>query len=130
MTATALFYAGNPIVQLTRALRDQAAKRHLDIVDSARMFAAVHMSLADASIAVWWTKYHYALWRPVTAIQLADTDGNRRTEADPRWVPFVNTTGAHPRDTAVPGLRQRLQRRSWVPSARRWRTHLAPGTWT
>lgn len=92
MTANGLFYAGNPIVQLTRALRDQAAKRHLDIVDSARMFAAVHMSLADASIAVWYTKFTYGLWRPVTAIQLADTDGNGRTEADPTWVPAVIST--------------------------------------
>ena len=46
---TAVFYAGNPTVQFTAALRDQADVRNLDIVESARMFAAVQMSLADAS---------------------------------------------------------------------------------
>jgi hypothetical protein len=64
----------------------QATVRNLDIVDSARMFAAVHMSLADASISVWHSKYHYGFWRPITAINLADTDGNPATTADPTWV--------------------------------------------
>ena len=30
-------------------------------------------------------------WRPVTAIPLADTDGNPSTEADPAWLPLINT---------------------------------------
>ena len=55
------------------------------------MFAAVHMSLADASIAIWQTKYDYAFWRPITAIQLADTDGNPRTDADPGWTTLAAT---------------------------------------
>ncbi|MCW2768379.1 MAG: putative secreted protein [Nocardioides sp.] len=84
-TETALFWSGNPIAQFTAALRDQADLRHLDIAESARMFAAVHMSLADAAISIWHSKYVYALWRPITAIQLADTDGNPRTDADPDW---------------------------------------------
>jgi hypothetical protein len=71
-TATARFFSGSAAVQFTAALADQAMKRDLDIVDSARMFAAVSMSVADASIAVWWTKYHYGAWRPVTAIQVVD----------------------------------------------------------
>lgn len=83
----ATFYSGNPIVQFTTALADQADLRNLDIVESARMYAAVQMSMADASIAVWYTKHHYGLWRPVTAIRLADTDGNPATTADPDWTP-------------------------------------------
>jgi hypothetical protein len=82
----ALFYSGNPIVQFAAGLRDQAAIRHLDIVDSARMFAAVHMSLADAAISVWHSKHVYGFWRPITAINLADSDGNPATTADPTWV--------------------------------------------
>ena len=37
----------------------------------------------------WYAKLHYAFWRPITAIQLADTDGNPATVADPNWVPLI-----------------------------------------
>jgi hypothetical protein len=67
----------------------------LDIVDAARMFAAVDMSEADAIIAVWHAKYLYGFWRPITAINLADTDGNPATTADPSWTPLL-TTPAYP----------------------------------
>ena len=84
-SALGTFYSGNPVVQFTLALKDQALDRRLDIVDSARMFAAVHASLFDQAIAVWWTKHHYGFWRPITAIRLADTDGNDATTADTTW---------------------------------------------
>jgi hypothetical protein len=90
-TATATFFAGNAVVQFNAALRDQAAVRHLDIVEAARMFAAVDMSVADAIISVWHSKYHYGFWRPVTAIALAGTDGNPATTADPAWTPLLAT---------------------------------------
>ena len=65
--------------------------RHPDIVDAARMFAAVDMSEADAIISVWHAKYLYGFWRPITAIRLADTDGNPATIADPTWTPLLIT---------------------------------------
>jgi hypothetical protein len=65
--------------------------RQLDIVDAARMFAAVDMSVADAEISVWHAKYVYGFWRPITAINLADTDGNPDTSPDPTWVPLRPT---------------------------------------
>src|SRR6202030_588206 len=40
-------------------------------------------------------KYTYNRWRPVTAIQLADQDGNPNTVADPNWLPLLNTAN-HP----------------------------------
>jgi hypothetical protein len=40
-------------------------------------------------------KYIYAFWRPVTAIQHADTDGNDATAADPSWQP-LNAPPEHP----------------------------------
>jgi hypothetical protein len=88
-TATALFFSGNAAVQLSAALRDQAAKRGLDIVDAARMFAAANMIASDAVITVWRAKLFYGVWRPSTAIQLADTDGNPATTADPAWTPLL-----------------------------------------
>jgi hypothetical protein len=92
---TAVFFSGNPLVGFNAALRDQVVVRDLDIVDAARMFAAVDMSIADAIISVWNAKYHYGSWRPITAINLADTDGNPATDPDPSWVPLI-TTPAYP----------------------------------
>jgi len=87
-TSTALFFSGLANVQLQAALRDQAMVRHLDIVGAARMFAAADMSAADTIISVWHAKYVYGSWRPDTAINLADTDGNPATDPDPSWVPL------------------------------------------
>jgi hypothetical protein len=89
-TSTALFFSGNALVQYNAALRDQVTVRHLDIVDAARMFAAVDMSVVDAVISVWHAKYRYGYWRPITAINLADTDGNPATAPDPSWVPLID----------------------------------------
>lgn len=94
-TATALFFSGNALVQFNATLRDQATERGLDIAQSARMFAAADMSTADALITVWHAKYVYGLWRPITAVNLADTDGNPATSPDPLWVPLA-TTPAYP----------------------------------
>jgi hypothetical protein len=90
-TATALFFSGNAAVQVNAALRDQAAKRGLDIVDAARMFAAVNMTVLDALITTWQAKLVWAYWRPITAIQLADSDGNPATAPDPAWTPLLVT---------------------------------------
>ena len=40
-------------------------------------------------------KYHYLSWRPIQAIQRADTDGNARTLSDPAWQPLLPTPN-HP----------------------------------
>ncbi len=88
-TAIATFYSGNPVVQFNAALRGQVPLRQMDIVDAARMFAAVNMSTADALISVWYAKFLYGFWRPMTAIQLADTDGNPATSPDTAWEPLI-----------------------------------------
>jgi hypothetical protein len=90
-TSTAKFFSGNAMVQFNTALRDQVAVRNLDIVDAARMFAAIDMATADIDITVWHAKYVYGFWRPITAINLADTDGNPATSPDPSWVPLLTT---------------------------------------
>jgi hypothetical protein len=94
-TATARFFSGNPVAQFNYGLRDQVTLRNLDVVDAARMFAGADMSVADAIITVWRAKYDYGYWRPITAINLADTDGNPATIADPTWTPLL-TTPAYP----------------------------------
>ncbi len=88
-TDTARFIAGSTIPLVSSSLRDLAARHQLDISDSARLFAAVTMSAADAVITSWDSKFHFGLWRPLTAIQLADTDGNPDTAPDPGWLPLI-----------------------------------------
>jgi membrane-associated phospholipid phosphatase len=60
------------------------------------LFAALNLSFADSAIAFYDAKYTYRLWRPVTAIRLADTDGNPQTVADPNWLPLSVNTAADP----------------------------------
>ncbi|WP_326628655.1 MULTISPECIES: vanadium-dependent haloperoxidase [unclassified Streptomyces] len=94
-TETALFYGGNLMVQIQTALRDHAARHHLGIAETARLFAAANTSATDAVITAWDSKLRYGVWRPITAIQLADSDGNPATEADPLWEPLL-ITPPHP----------------------------------
>ena len=65
--------------------------RASNLIDTARLFALLNIAMADAAICVWDAKYVYNLWRPVTAIQQADMDDNAATEADPDWLPLLNT---------------------------------------
>jgi hypothetical protein len=57
-------------------------------VELARLLALVNVAMADAGIAIWESKYHYALWRPVTAVREADTDGNAATRRIPDFSPL------------------------------------------
>jgi PAP2 superfamily len=73
-----------------------AVARHSDLPTTARLFAALNLSVADSAIAFYDAKYTYRLWRPVTAIRLADTDGNPNTSADPNWLPLSGNTAPDP----------------------------------
>jgi hypothetical protein len=84
-TETALFISTITPGPYHAAMRDLAVRREMDISDRARMFAAVSMSVADAIICCWDAKNYYGFWRPITAIQLAEEDGNPATSADPAW---------------------------------------------
>ncbi|MTD17444.1 hypothetical protein GIS00_26275 [Nakamurella sp. YIM 132087] len=90
-TEIARFFAGNPSVQLQGAYRDHLTRHCMSASDSAHYILVATLSGADALIATWDTKQTYQFWRPVTAIRLADTDGNPSTAADPEWTPLVNT---------------------------------------
>jgi hypothetical protein len=93
-TELAYFYAGksgNNFVLWHRALRDAGAGHVKDIRDNARLLALANFAMADAVITVWDSKKHYVLWRPVTAIQQGENDGNEATAGDPSWQPFLNT---------------------------------------
>jgi hypothetical protein len=85
------FYSANPLVMLNKSLRDIVTRKGLSITKAARLFAMTSISGADALIACWDDKDHHSFWRPITAIRLADTDGNGATRADPAWLPFLPT---------------------------------------
>lgn len=68
--------------------RRLAASHRLGTVQTARMFAMVDVAAADTLIACYREKKFWSFWRPVTAIPLADTDGNPATTADPAWTPL------------------------------------------
>ncbi|MEU6579053.1 vanadium-dependent haloperoxidase [Streptomyces sp. NPDC046805] len=94
-TQTALFFSGSLAAQLQSAFRDYSARHELGITQTARLFAAVNSSITDAAVTAWNTKLYYASWRPISAIRLADTDGNPATAADPAWEPLL-VTPPHP----------------------------------
>jgi hypothetical protein len=85
------FYADNFIALWNRGLRDIASAHVANIGDSSRLFALTSLAIADAAITAWENKFSYVFWRPVTAIQEGDNDGNSRTHGDPTWQPFINT---------------------------------------
>ncbi len=91
-TDVARYYAITDVLQVwCPAARQVAEAQHTTLSENARAFALLTMAVFDAGIAVFETKYHYDFWRPVTAIRAGDTDGNRRTAADPDWLPLVPT---------------------------------------
>ncbi|HUQ52593.1 MAG TPA: vanadium-dependent haloperoxidase, partial [Gammaproteobacteria bacterium] len=92
-TDMARFWSGNFGLQWNQAARDMAVDRQLGLGDTARLLALANMAGGDAAIAVWDSKVHYYVWRPITAINLGKDNGNNKTEGDPAWVPFIG--GAH-----------------------------------
>jgi hypothetical protein len=73
------------------AVQQMSALRGASITDTARVLALMNVAISDALVTVMETKYHYAFWRPETAIPAAGSDGNSRTHPDPAFVPFIPT---------------------------------------
>ena len=90
-TIQALFWTDHDLRVWNDGMLALAVAHRLDLVQTARMLAMVHVSGGDAMIAGFEAKYHYWFWRPFTAIPQADTDGNPDTEADPTWQPLRTT---------------------------------------
>ncbi|HEV2845032.1 MAG TPA: vanadium-dependent haloperoxidase [Thermoanaerobaculia bacterium] len=76
-------------------------EKHLSLIENARLFALLGITLADAAVVSWDHKYHYSIWRPITGIQNADIDGNPHTTAEKTWgsllptPPFPSYTSGH-----------------------------------
>lgn len=68
----------------------------LNVSDSARLFAALNVAMADAGIVSFAAAYDSEFWRPETAIAnggdaLFDIDGNPSTEGDGAWQPLISS---------------------------------------
>jgi hypothetical protein len=70
----------------TRIVLDQLIGRPgRTLVDDARFLALAEMAHSDAYVAMMDGKYHFDLWRPITAIRHAQSDGNDATAQDAAW---------------------------------------------
>jgi len=92
-TEVARFWSEQAMVLFNRNLRALALEHGLDTLETARMFAMVHVSAADSLVGCWEAKFHYLFWRPQTAIQNAADDGNPDTTADPSWLSLFPNPG-------------------------------------
>lgn len=90
-TQIGFFWIESSPLMWNRIARAVSASEGLDLWENARLFGLLNMAMADGYIATFDTKFPYNFWRPVTAIQLADTDGNPDTTADPAWEPLAPT---------------------------------------
>jgi membrane-associated phospholipid phosphatase len=99
-TLIGTFWNGNIQDFWNEIAQTAALRHHLNLARSARLFALLNISLADTAIAFFDAKYTYQFWRPVTAIQMAGSDGNPSTEPNPTWLPLTTKTAPDP---AYPG---------------------------
>ncbi|MFL5831514.1 MAG: vanadium-dependent haloperoxidase [Solirubrobacteraceae bacterium] len=96
------FWGAGPVQNVWNQIAEMAAGAlHTSLAQNARLFAVLDTTLADGVIALYDAKYAYHRWRPVTAIQAGENDGNPATAGDPAWTPLANTAldpsypGAH-----------------------------------
>jgi hypothetical protein len=95
-TLAARFWAEAPVQQAHGTFRKFVLDHQLDVAAAARFMAMISVTYADSIIACFDAKYHYAFWRPITAIRAGDTDGNKATLGDLAWSPLLPATPNHP----------------------------------
>jgi membrane-associated phospholipid phosphatase len=99
-TTQAQFWGAAPIWNVWNEIAQKlAVARHASLQRTVTVFENLDLTLADATIALYDAKYHYLLWRPVTAIQLGNTIGNPGITGDPTWNPLAVTAP----DPSYPG---------------------------
>jgi len=88
-TSLAYWTAGHPVLMLYASMRQVAASKGLTISEQARFHAMTSMATADSAINCFAEKGRWGFWRPTTAINLADTDGNDATAPDTGWTSLL-----------------------------------------
>jgi hypothetical protein len=82
----ALFWQSNTPLTWDRVAVQISAKRGLSFHENVHLFALLNVTMADAVIACWDSKYRYSFWRPITAIR----EGLTPADADPTWEPWLD----------------------------------------
>jgi membrane-associated phospholipid phosphatase len=99
-TTQAQFWGAAPIWNVWNEITQKlAVTQHASLERTVTVFANLDLALADATIGLYDAKYHYLVWRPVTAIQLGNTIGNPHITGDPTWNPLAVTAA----DPSYPG---------------------------
>jgi hypothetical protein len=91
-THIALFWQSTPVNTWNFVARNLVTDPTFDVslADSARLFAMMNLSAADAAINCWNDKYYFDFWRPVGAIHRAAEDLNPATDPDATWAALIN----------------------------------------
>jgi hypothetical protein len=79
-THAAAYWQTNPAANYNAIARRFVDQFSLGVTDSARLFAMLDLSAADAIINTWNDKYYWNFWRPITAIR----------STDPTWTPLFD----------------------------------------
>jgi PAP2 superfamily len=104
-TETAIFWQSDtPTAIWNRVADDLAQQRGRSMLAGARILALMNISLADSAIAIWNAKNTYDTWRPITAIQQADSDSNPDTSPDRNWTPLLTTPAFQEYPAGHPGV--------------------------
>ena len=91
-TEIAEFWAESSCTSWNRLAVKVAAQRNYDAWQTARLYALLEMGVFDAYATSGETKYYYDFWRPVSAVALADNDGNPSTSSAAGWEVLVFPT--------------------------------------
>jgi len=89
-TEIARFWAEGAPAGWNRIATTVIRAKRLDPWRAARVLALVNFAIADSFIASFDAKYQFRFWRPSSAIQRADEDGNPLTEQDADWKPLFS----------------------------------------
>ena len=112
-TELAPFWEGNASVHWNQAANQIARANRLSMSDSNRLLAVLNIAMADTALTIWSAKRHYGAdpaevtWRPLTAITLADTDGDCGYGIGSRLAPAGHDTVPSGISSGPPGPERR-----------------------
>jgi hypothetical protein len=93
-TNIAYFWQETPSIVWNRFCRLALQEKKVDAWRSARLLALTNIASNDVFITTFDGLYHYYRWRPETAIQLGDADGNDETPGQADWKTYVVDIGS------------------------------------
>jgi membrane-associated phospholipid phosphatase len=121
-TVAGRFWSSAPVWHTWNQVAQQLlAGRHASLAQATTVFSALDLALADSTIAMYDAKYHWLVWRPVTAIQVGITTANPAIVGDPTWNPLTPTAG----DPSYPGAHSTISEAAATVLAAFYGTHQA-----